>query len=167
MRSLKTRGAWRIAAGILLLMSLAWCVWIMTCSAAAGWLMHFDHYGDVFRVYGIITLIAAGMMTLAAGLCFLRIDLPAAVLAGTGWLPTLIVMLLSCSRAEEAGWSGQTVVSFGRTAAQVWREALMWDFIPAVLTVLLSLTRYFAYDNCMHRAAKNAGSVQDAPSILD
>ena len=167
MRSLKTRRKWRIAAGILLFLSLAWCVWIMTCSAAAGWLMHADHYGAEFRIYGIVTLISAAFITAAALLCCLRLDIPAAVLAVLGWMPTLTIMLIVCRRAEEAGWSGQTVVSFGRTAALVWREALMWDFVPAGLTVLLSLTRYFSYDNRIQRAAKKTASEQNAPSILD
>ena len=167
MRSLKMRSRWRIAAGILLLLSLVWCVWIMTCSAAAGWLMHAEHYGAAFQAYGIIVLAAAGVLTLAAVLCFLRIDRSAAVLAVTGWLPTLIVMFIVCSRAEKAGWSGQTAVSFGRTAVQVWREALIWDFVPAALILLLSLTRYCSQDNRARRAAEKAKKEADAPSVFD
>lgn len=167
MRSLPVRGAWRVPAGILLAVTLGFFVLVMTGAVAAGWLMHADHYGAAFRVYGILALAAAAVLTLSAVLCLLRFDRPALILAAAGYLPLLVIMLLAVGRAEAAGWAGQSAASFGRTAASVWRNGMIWDFVPFLLVLLLSLTRYFSYDNRQHRAAKSAETAAAAPILSD
>jgi len=166
-RSLPVRGRWRIPAVILLWLTLIVFVWVMTGAVAAGWLMHADHYGAEFRVYGILMLCAAGLMTVSALLSLLRFDLPAVILDAAAYLPMLVIMLLAVGTAERAGWSGQTAESFGRTAAAVWRNGLIWNGIPFVLILLHSFTRYFSYDNRLQRAAKNEESTVSASLVDD
>lgn len=152
------------------MMSLLFCVWLTGGAVAAGWIQHADHYGAAFAAYGKCYFAAASIMTLGVLLYFLRLDLPAAIFGCAGYLPTLILLLKAINTAEENGWAGQTEYSIARTAASVWRSGMMWDFVPLLLLLLLTLTRFFSYDASVRRAEKRAERARaenaPAPSIL-
>ena len=142
--------ALRITGNVLLIITLLLFVWLTGGAVAYGWIIHANSYGAAFAEYGRCYFAAAGIMTLGTVLYYLRRDLPAA--------------------AEENGWAGQTEQSFARTAASVWRDGMMWDFVPLILLLLLTLTRFFSYDASVKRAEKRAAREQaenaSAPSIL-
>ena len=160
----------RIAGGIALIVSLLLCTWLLGGSVAYGWILHSDHYGAEFAAYGKWTLGLAGGMTLAAMLYFLRRDLSAAAVGLLSYLPSLMILLRAMNAAERAGWAGQTEASFGRNAAEVWRNGGMWNAVTLVLLLLLALTRWFSYDAAAARAARRAAKQRaedaPAPSIL-
>lgn len=161
----KYRGL-RIAGFVLLVLSLCWC-WVTGAAVAYGWIAHADHYGAVFRGYGITVFIGLGLLTLGAVLCACRRDLPAAVCGTAGAVPVFTVLLLSMQKAEENSWSGQTAQSFGRQASAVWRNGLAPVLLPLLLLLLLALTRFFSYSARTERAQKrDARENRPAPSIL-
>ena len=166
-RSPKRRSLLRIVGSILLVLSLLLFVWLLGGAVAGGWIMHADHYGAEFAAFGKWYFALAGAMTLAVILCFLRRDLPAAILGTAAYLPMLGILLKAISIADSYGWSGQTEQSFGRAASTVWRNGMMWNAVPLLLLLLLTLTRFFSYDAITQRRAKrNADENRPSPPIL-
>ena len=142
-------------------------VWLLGGAVAGGWIMHADHYGAEFAAFGKWYFALAGAMTLAVILCFLRRDLPAALLGTAAYLPMLGILLKAISIADSYGWSGQTEQSFGRAASTVWRNGMMWNAVPLLLLMLLTLTRFFSYDAITQRRAKrDADENRPLPPIL-
>ena len=165
----KHRGL-RILGGIVLIASLLFCVWLMGGAVAYGWISHADHYGAAFAAYGKWYYVSAGCMTAAVILYYCRQDLCAAILDVLAYVPMLVLMLTAMNRAETNDWVGQTEASFGRSAAQVWRNGMMWNALPFALLLILALTRYFSYDAAVRRREKRAEKERKlnmaAPSIL-
>lgn len=158
-----TDRALRCVGNVLLVLSLLLFVWVTGGAVAYGWILHADSYGAAFAAYGRLYFAAAGLMTLAAVCYFVRLDLPAAAMGGVSYVTMLLLLLKAIGIAEKNGWAGQTEQSFARTAASVWRSGMMWDFIPLLLLLLLTLTRFFSYEASVQRAQKKNAS---APSIL-
>lgn len=157
----------RISGNIALVLSLLLLTWLLGGAVAYGWITHADHYGAVFRAYGGWYFAGAGGMTLAAVLYFCRRDLAAAICGAVSYLPVLTVLLRAMNAAEQAGWTGQTEQSFGRSAAAVWRNGMMPCAVTLALLLLLTLTRWFSYDAAVQRRAKRAAAdAEPAPSIL-
>ena len=146
----------RTLGAMLLLFSLAAFVWLTGGAVAYGWMLHADHYGAAFSAYGKIYFAAAGLMTAGSVLYFCKKDLPAILCGTAGWLTTLILLLKAIGIADENGWVGQTEQSFGRNASAVWRNGMMWNFIPLLLLLALALTRWLSYDAKVRRAQKRA-----------
>lgn len=151
-------------------MTLLLFVWLMSGAVAYGWILHSDHYGAAFDAYGKCYFGFAGAMTLAVLLYYFRRDLWAAVLGLMSYLLMLWLLLKATGLADEYGWTGQTEQSFGRNAATVWRNGMMWNAVPFLLLMLLCLTRFFSYEAASKRAQKRAEKAAaenaSAPSIL-
>lgn len=160
----------RILFNFALLLSLLGCTWLLCGAVAAGWIMHADHYGEAFALYGYWLLGLAGGMTAAVILYFCRLDLIAAVLGTVCCVPMAGIVLHAMEIAEQYGWSGQTEQSFGVNAAEVWRSALIPNLFTLGLLLLLTLTRYFSYDarakRKLRRDAREKEENRPAPSIL-
>lgn len=154
----------RVLGGIALVLSLLLCTWLMNGAAAYGWILHADHYGAAFAAYGGWMLALAGGMTLAVILYFCRQDLIAAILGTLCYLPMLGILLRVMQIAETNGWSGQTEMRFGVSAASVWRNACAPNVLTLILLLVLALTRRFSQDETEKRRAKES---EPAPSILD
>ena len=160
--------ALRISGTVLLWLSLIGFVWIMGGAVAYGWLQHADHYGSTFAAFAKWYYVLAGGMTAAAVLYAFRRDLIAALLGIVSYVPMLGILLRAISIAEENGWTGQTEQSFGRNAATVWRNGMMWNAVPLLLLLLLTLTRFFSYEAAAQRKAKReAAESRPAPSVFD
>ena len=164
------RSGLRTAALIVLLVTLIFCVWLTGGAVAYGWINHADHYGSAFAVYGKAYYFLGGLMSLGAVLYLFRLDLPALILDVCAYVPMLVILLRAMNTAEENGWSGQTEASFGRQAAQAWRNGMMWNAIPFLLLAALTLTRFFSQDEKVRRHEKHIAKERErnrpAPSIL-
>lgn len=157
----------RSAGGVLLVLSVLFCTWVMGGAVAYGWIAHADHYGAAFRTMGSAVFVCSGVMTLGTVLYFCRRDFAAAVCGAAGFLPLLCILLRAMHIAEAQSWSGQTAQSFGRQAADVWRNGLGWNALPFALLMLLALTRYFSADEKSRRAERRRKRDEaPAPSIL-
>lgn len=132
----------RTSGNVLLVLTLLLFVWLTGGAAAYGWMLHADHYGQEFAFYGACYYLCACCMTAAVILYFCRRNRIAALLGLLGWLPVPALLLITVRKAAQYGWSGQTAQSFGRTAAAVWRSALLGTAIPAALLLLLALTAH-------------------------
>ena len=130
----------RITGNVLLVLTLLLFVWLTGGAAAYGWILHADHYGREFAFYGACYYLCAGCMTVAVILYFCRRNRMAALLGLISWLPVPVLLLITVRKAALYGWSGQTAQSFGRTAAAVWRGAMLGTAVPAALLLLLALT---------------------------
>ena len=160
----------RTAGAVLLVLSLGAFVWLTGGAVACGWILHADHYGAAFAAYGKLYFAAAGVITAGVILYLCKKDLPAMLCGAAGWLTTLILLLKAIGIADENGWTGQTEQSFGRNASAVWRNGMMWNFVPLLLLLMLCLTRWLSDDAKAARAAKRAEKEQaenaPAPSVL-
>ncbi|MCR4759084.1 MAG: hypothetical protein K5705_02210 [Oscillospiraceae bacterium] len=142
MRQTVRKSALRRIGNILLVLTLLLFVWLTGGAAAYGWMLHADHYGQAFAFYGAYYYLCACYMTAAVIFYFCRRNRIAALLGLLGWLPVPVLLLITVQKAALYGWSGQTAQSFGRTAAAVWRGAMLGTAIPAALLLLLALTAH-------------------------
>ena len=129
----------RTAGGIVLIVSLLFCVWLMGGAVAYNWLAH--DYGSTIRFFGKCFFFLAGVMTAGVILYFCRLDLPALILDAASYIPIRFFLLIAMQKAEENGWSGQTEASFGVQAAEKWHSGMMWTALPFLLLFVLALTR--------------------------
>lgn len=140
-------------------------------AVAYGWLIHAGHYGAPFSALAKWYFACAGGMTIAVILYLCRRDLAAAILGTASWIPMLTVLLKAMHLAEINSWSGQTERSFARNASEVWRNGMMWNAVPLMLLLLLTLTRYFSYDAAVgrkkRRQKREARRYAPAQSILE
>ncbi len=158
----------RIAGGIVLIVSLLFCVWLMGGAVAYNWFAH--DYGKAIRFFGKCYYVLAGMMTAGVILYFCKCDLPALILDAAGYVPIRIFLLIAMQKAEKNGWSGQTEASFGLQAADKWHTGMMWTALPFLLLLVLALTRFRSQDEKVRRHAKRQLRENErnrpAPSIL-
>jgi hypothetical protein len=170
MRERKRQSGLRTAGSIVLPVALLFCVWLTGGAVAYGWLSHADHYGADFALFAKSYYTAGGLMTLGVLLYYLRQDLPALILDVLAYVPMLVILIQAIRRAEENGWSGQTEATFGLTAAQAWRNGMMWTVIPFLLLAVLAITRFLSQDEKERRQArrdaKEQAANQPAPSLL-
>lgn len=154
-----------------LVISLLLFVWLMGGAVAYGWLLHADHYGAPFAAFAKWYFACAGGMTIAVILYLCKRDLIAAILGTACWIPMLTILLKAMNLAEINNWSGQTERSFARNASEVWRNGMMWNAVPLILLLALTLTRYFSYDAAVRRKNRRQKreEIRNAPaqSILE
>ena len=163
LRKLPSERFLRPAGNVLLICSLLLFVWLTGGAVAAGWLMHADHYGAAFRGFAVGYYICAVLLTAAVILYFCKADRIAALLGAAAYLPMPLILLRAMHIAEQNGWVQNLDPKFYAGAAEAFRSGMMWTWIPALLLLILSLTRAFSYDERQKRAAEAA---RPAPSIL-
>ncbi|MBQ8922810.1 MAG: hypothetical protein IJ060_11755 [Oscillospiraceae bacterium] len=158
----------RIAGGIVLIVSLLFCVWLMGGAVAYNWLAH--DYGKAIGFFGRCYFVLAGIMTAGVVLYFCRRDLLALIFDAASYLPMRLFLLIAMQKAEKNGWSGQTEASFGVQAAEKWHTGMMWTALPFLLLLVLALTRFRSQDEKVRRHAKRQLREKErnrpAPSIL-
>lgn len=153
----------RLTGSLLLLCTLLLFVWLTGGAVAAGWMLHADHYGTVFRGLATGYFICAVLMTAAVILHFCKADRIAAVLGAVSYLPMPLILRHAVNIAEQSGWVQNIDPKFYASAADAFRSGMRWTWIPALLLLILSLTRAFSAEAKQRRAAE---SERPAPSIL-
>lgn len=148
------------AAKILLIILTTVYPFFMTMMTGIGILSNSEQYGSRISFCGGALVISGAAMTAAAILCLFRKSLPnliAVTTAVPGFAICMAALYKLVSHAESAGWMGHGAYSLV-PVADMYRQRILPDILPFLLTLTISAIQFFSYDASEERRQRRKKS---------